>query len=29
MSAGADNILDKAIFTDTQVRVCTANGVHG
>lgn len=28
-SAGADHMLDKPIFTDTKISVCTANGVHG
>ncbi|RBR24388.1 uncharacterized protein FIESC28_02878 [Fusarium coffeatum] len=28
-SAGADHMMDKPIFTDTKIPVCTANGVHG
>jgi hypothetical protein len=29
ISAGANHILDKPIFKDTDVKFCTANGVHG
>ena len=28
-SAGANAILDKPIFKDTDIAFCTANGVHG
>jgi hypothetical protein len=29
MSAGANHVLDKPVFRDTEVSFCTANGVHG
>jgi hypothetical protein len=29
VSAGANHILDKPLFKDTNVKFCTANGVHG
>lgn len=29
MSAGANHVLDKPVFKDTEVAFCTANGVHG
>lgn len=29
MSAGANHVLDKPLFKDTEVTFCTANGVHG
>ncbi|KAK4644115.1 hypothetical protein QC761_301930 [Podospora bellae-mahoneyi] len=29
MSAGANHVLDLPIFKDTEVKFCTANGVHG
>ncbi len=28
-SAGANGVLDKPIFKDTDIAFCTANGVHG
>ena len=28
-SAGADHMMNKPIFNDTKIPVCTANGVHG
>lgn len=28
-SAGANHVLDNPLFTDTDVKFCTANGVHG
>lgn len=29
LSAGANFILDKPLFTDTDIAFCTSNGVHG
>lgn len=29
LSAGANHVLDKPLFKDTDVTFCTANGVHG
>lgn len=29
ISAGANQILDKPLFLDTDIAFCTANGVHG
>lgn len=29
MSAGANHVLDRPIFKDTDVAFCTANGIHG
>lgn len=28
-SAGADGLVDKPIFTDTEISFCNASGVHG
>lgn len=29
LSAGANHVLEKPIFKDTNIAFCTANGVHG
>ena len=29
VSAGANHVLEAPLFTDTNVKFCTANGVHG
>jgi hypothetical protein len=29
MSAGANHVLDRPMFRDTEAAFCTANGVHG